>query len=109
MVVFVAGGGEDGAQLITPLKHPLTHKNKKKQKTSPKNKGGAVLVAEMLLDEGGAGPADAALQSLNMLAQTHGRERRLSEYAALLEGVGFSRVEGRRTGAYLDAVLAHKK
>jgi hypothetical protein len=68
-----------------------------------------VLVAEMLLNEDGAGPPDAALQSLNMLAQTHGRERRLSEYAALLEGAGFVGVEGRRTGAYLDAVLAVKK
>ncbi len=40
--------------------------------------------------------------------QTEGRERSLPEYCELLTSAGFSRVEGRRTGAYLDAVLAIK-
>lgn len=60
--------------------------------------GGALLVAEMLLDEGGTSPPEVLLQSLNMLSQTHGRERRLSEYATLLQSVGFAQVEGKKTG-----------
>ena len=48
------------------------------------------------------------MQSLNMLVCTEGRERTVSEYAALLREAGFSEVEGRKTGAPLDAVLAVK-
>lgn len=68
--------------------------------------GGALLVAEKLLDDDKAGPPDAVLQSLNMLVVTEGRERTLGEYGTLLRGVGFASVEGRRTGSPLDAVLA---
>ncbi len=71
--------------------------------------GGAVLIAEMLLDEDRCGPASAAMQSLNMLVCTEGRERTESEYRALLEAAGFVDVEARRTGAPLDAILAHRK
>jgi acetylserotonin N-methyltransferase len=49
------------------------------------------------------------MQSLNMLVCTEGKERTLSEYAALLREAGFARVEGRRTGAPLDAVLGVKE
>jgi acetylserotonin N-methyltransferase len=48
------------------------------------------------------------MQSLNMLVVTEGRERTLSEYRALLEEAGFTSVEGRITGAPLDAILAIK-
>ena len=70
--------------------------------------GGAVLLAEKLLDDDKAGPEWAVLQSLNMLVCTEGRERTLGEYAELLAGVGFAEVSGVRTGAPLDAVLARK-
>ncbi len=70
--------------------------------------GGAILIAEKLVDEDNAGPASALLQSLNMLVCTEGRERTLSEYRQLLEEAGFEKVEGRVTGAYLDAVIARK-
>ena len=70
--------------------------------------GGALLLAEKLLDEDKTGPVPATMQSLNMLVCTEGRERSLGEYAALLRQAGFRRVEGRRTGAPLDAVLAEK-
>ena len=70
--------------------------------------GGALLIAEKLLDEDGAGPLPAVMQSLNMLVVTEGRERSLGEYRRLLERAGFTTVEGRRTGAYLDAILAVK-
>jgi acetylserotonin N-methyltransferase len=70
--------------------------------------GGALLVAEKLLEEDRSGPRWAALQSLNMLVCTEGKERTLAEYAELLKGAGFGRVEGRRTDSPLDAVLAVK-
>jgi acetylserotonin N-methyltransferase len=70
--------------------------------------GGAVLIAEKLLDQQKTGPSSALLQSLNMLVCTEGRERTLSEYRQLLEAAGFEQVEGRITGAYLDAVIAKK-
>jgi acetylserotonin N-methyltransferase len=70
--------------------------------------GGALLIAERLIDEDRRGPIGAHMQSLNMVVCTEGRERSLSEYAALLREAGFSKVEGRVTGAPLDAVLAEK-
>jgi len=70
--------------------------------------GGALLVAEKLLDDDRTGPPWAVLQSLNMLVCTEGKERTLAEYAALLQEAGFNRVEGRRTNSPLDAVLATK-
>jgi acetylserotonin N-methyltransferase len=70
--------------------------------------GGGVLIAEKLLNEDQSGPTSAQLQSLNMLVCTEGRERTLSEYRKLLEDAGFGNVEGKFTGAPLDAVFARK-
>ena len=70
--------------------------------------GGAVLVAEKLIAEDRSGPLNAHLQSLSMLVVTEGKERSLSEYAALLNEAGFGDVRGKRTGTYLDAILARK-
>jgi len=70
--------------------------------------GGALLIAEKLLEEDKSGPVPAHMQSLNMLVCTEGKERTLGEYTALLRQAGFASVEGRRTGAPLDAVLARK-
>jgi acetylserotonin N-methyltransferase len=71
--------------------------------------GGALLIAEKLLDEDKSGPTPVHMQSLNMLVCTEGRERTLTEYAALLREAGFASVEGRHTGALVDAVLATKR
>jgi acetylserotonin O-methyltransferase len=71
--------------------------------------GGALLVVERLLAEDKSGPTTALMQSLNMLICTEGRERTLSEYTKLLESAGFRDVQGRITGAPLDAVLALKE
>ena len=70
--------------------------------------GGALLIAEKLLNDDGVGPLEANMQSLNMLVVTEGRERSLSEYRALLQAAGFDDVGGVRTGAPLDAMLAVK-
>jgi acetylserotonin N-methyltransferase len=69
---------------------------------------GALLVAEKLLAEDGVGPVAANMQSLNMLVVAEGRERSLSDYTRLLRAAGFTKVDGRRTGAPLDAILARK-
>jgi acetylserotonin N-methyltransferase len=71
--------------------------------------GGALLVAEKILDEDRSGPRWTHLQSLNMLICAEGKERTLSEYRALLRQAGFSRIEGRRTNSPLDAILARKE
>jgi acetylserotonin O-methyltransferase len=71
--------------------------------------GGALLVAERLLDPDKAGPVSTLLQSLNMLIATEGKERTAAEYRALLRAAGFAKVQARITGAPLDAVLAIKK
>jgi acetylserotonin N-methyltransferase len=70
--------------------------------------GGAMLVAERLLDDDKTGPSNATMQSLNMLACTEGRERNLAEYEALLRQAGFTKVEARRTGRPVDAVMGWK-
>jgi hypothetical protein len=48
------------------------------------------------------------MQSLNMLIVTEGRERSAGEYETLLLAAGFSKVDSRRTGAPVDAILAVK-
>lgn len=71
--------------------------------------GGAVLIAEKLLEDSKTAPEWAVLQSLNMLVCTEGQERTLGEYAALLERVGFTNVTGIRTTAPTDVVMAWKE
>jgi acetylserotonin N-methyltransferase len=70
--------------------------------------GGGLLIAEKLIHEDRSGPIGAHMQSLSMLVCTEGRERSLSEYRTLLLETGFTSVEGRKTGKYLDAVFACK-
>jgi acetylserotonin N-methyltransferase len=70
--------------------------------------GGAVLIAEKLLNDSHTGPVHVHMQSLNMLICTEGKERSLPEYRALLARTGFTEVAGVRTGKPVDAVLARK-
>jgi acetylserotonin N-methyltransferase len=70
--------------------------------------GGGLLIAERLLNDDGAGPVSAVMQSLNMLICTEGRERTSREYESLLNAAGFGEVGFRRTGTPRDAVLARK-
>jgi acetylserotonin O-methyltransferase len=70
--------------------------------------GGALLIAEQLLEPDKTAPLPGLMQSLNMLVCTEGKERTLAEYTMLLRSAGFSAVDGRRTGTPLDAVLAVK-
>jgi acetylserotonin O-methyltransferase len=70
--------------------------------------GGALLIAEKLLDDDKRGPTWAQMQNLGMLLYTEGKERTLGEYEALLKQVGFAEVRGAKTLSPLDAVLAVK-
>ena len=70
--------------------------------------GGAVLLAEMLLNDDKTAPAYALLQSLNMLVCTEGKERNIAEYRALLQSEGYTGVMGKTTGKVLDAIYAQK-
>lgn len=70
--------------------------------------GGALLIVERLLNPDKGGPTTALMQSLNMLCCTEGKERTLAEYEALLREAGFASVEGKVTGAPIDAILARK-
>jgi len=70
--------------------------------------GGALLIAEKLLQEDHLGPDWAQMQDLNMLVCTEGRERTLSEYRKLLTSAGFSQVTGQVTTSPADAILAVK-
>jgi acetylserotonin N-methyltransferase len=70
--------------------------------------GGALLIAERLLNEDRSGPVSTHMQSLSMLVCTEGRERSLSEYRSLLREAGFGDVSARVTGSALDAILARK-
>jgi acetylserotonin N-methyltransferase len=70
--------------------------------------GGALLVAEKILDDDRIGPRWAQLQSLNMLVCAEGKERTEGEYTALLRQAGFTKIEARRTNSPLDAILAVK-
>ena len=67
--------------------------------------GGGLLVAEKLL---APEYVSAHMQSLNMLVVTEGRERTAAEFESLLKAAGFSKVDSRRTGTPLDAILAIK-
>jgi acetylserotonin N-methyltransferase len=71
--------------------------------------GGALLIAEKLIEENRSGPRWAHMQDLNMLTCTEGKERTLSEYEVFLRQAGFAEVFGCRTPSPLDAVLAVKR
>lgn len=71
--------------------------------------GGAILIAEKLMDDDHSGPVSAHMQSMNMLVCAEGRERSLPEYETLLRAVGFTRVQAKRTDSLVDAILAEKQ
>ncbi|KAF7253325.1 putative bifunctional dTTP/UTP pyrophosphatase/methyltransferase protein [Varanus komodoensis] len=67
--------------------------------------GGALLIAETVLDEKRTNPARAVLQSLSM---TEGKQRSSLEYQQLLEKHGFINVQIKITGNLLDVILCFK-
>lgn len=70
--------------------------------------GGGLLIAETLFSDDKSGPTYTAMQDLNMLVCTEGRERTRGEYSQLLRNAGFSTVKFQETGSLVDAILAIK-
>lgn len=70
--------------------------------------GGGLLIAETLLNDDKSGPVYSAMQDLNMLVCTEGRERTRAEYTHLLKSAGFVDVNFKETGSLVDAILAIK-
>jgi acetylserotonin N-methyltransferase len=70
--------------------------------------GGGLLIAEILLSDDKSVPVYAAMQDLNMLVCTEGRERTRAEYNRLLLNAGFATVNFKETGSLVDAMLAIK-
>ncbi|MXO87649.1 methyltransferase [Alteraurantiacibacter aestuarii] len=71
--------------------------------------GGKILLSEVLMDDDGAGPWQAAAFSLMMLVGTLGKQYSLPEFRAILESAGFTNVQATRTGGgYYSLVSAVK-
>lgn len=70
--------------------------------------GGGLLIAESLLSNDKSGPTYTAMQDLNMLVCTEGRERTAEEYSRILHNAGFSTVKFQKTDSLVDAILAIK-
>ena len=71
--------------------------------------GGRILLSEVLMDDDGTGPWQAAAFSLMMLVGTLGKQYSLPEFRAILESAGFTDVQAVRTGGgYYSLVSARK-
>jgi len=71
--------------------------------------GGRILLSEILMDDDGTGPWQAASFSLLMLLGTQGKQYSLAEYQDILGGAGFVDVRARRSGGgYYSLVSARK-
>jgi acetylserotonin N-methyltransferase len=71
--------------------------------------GGRIFLSEVLMDDDGTGPWQAASFSLLMLIGTLGKQYSLAEYQEILGGAGFTDVRARRSGGgYYSLVSARK-
>jgi acetylserotonin N-methyltransferase len=71
--------------------------------------GGRILLSEILMDDDGTGPWQAASFSLLMLLGTLGKQYSLAEYQDILGSVGFTDVRAKRSGGgYYSLVSARK-
>ncbi len=71
--------------------------------------GGKILLSEVLMDDDGTGPWQAAAFSLMMLWGTLGKQYSLPEFREILESAGFTDVQAVRTGGgYYSLVSATK-
>jgi acetylserotonin N-methyltransferase len=71
-------------------------------------RGGRIMLHEMLLDDGGAGPATAAAFSMLMLLATQGQQFTFGELKGLLERAGFRDVETQQTAGYYSITTGFK-
>jgi acetylserotonin N-methyltransferase len=71
--------------------------------------GGRIMLHEMLLDDGGAGPATTASFSMLMLLATQGQQFTFGEIKGLLETAGFRDVETRPTAGYYSITTGYRR
>jgi hypothetical protein len=71
--------------------------------------GGRIMLHEMLLDDGGAGPAAAAAFSMLMLLATQGQQFTFAEIRDILEKAGFEDVETLQTAGYYSITTGYKR
>jgi acetylserotonin N-methyltransferase len=72
-------------------------------------RGGRIMLHEMLLDDGGTGPATTAAFSMLMLLATQGQQFTFGELKGLLETAGFRDVETRPTAGYYSITTGYKR
>ncbi|MBO0713701.1 MAG: hypothetical protein J2O39_01060 [Acidimicrobiales bacterium] len=70
--------------------------------------GGAINVHEMLLDDDGNGPREAAAFGVHMVTGTRGQHRSFNDLRALLGEAGFVGAEWRSTSPLFSVVRAYK-
>jgi acetylserotonin N-methyltransferase len=70
--------------------------------------GGRIMLHEMLLDDDGAGPVTAASFSVLMLLATQGQQFTFGELKAILQRVGFARVETTPTSGYYSVTTGYR-
>lgn len=70
--------------------------------------GGAINVHEMLLDDDGNGPREAAAFGVHMVTGTRGQHRNFSQLRTLLTEAGFVGAEWRSTSPLFSIVRAYK-
>jgi 3-hydroxy-5-methyl-1-naphthoate 3-O-methyltransferase len=71
--------------------------------------GGRIFLSEILMDDDGTGPWEAASFSLLMLTGTLGKQYSLAEYQDILGSAGFTEVRAKRSGGgYYSLVSARK-
>jgi len=71
--------------------------------------GGRIMLHEMLLNDGGAGPVTAAAFSMLMLLATQGQQFTFGELKDILESAGFKDVEARQHHTYYSIVTGYKR
>jgi acetylserotonin N-methyltransferase len=71
--------------------------------------GGRIMLHEMLLDDGGTGPATPAGFSALMLLGTQGQQFTFGELKAILEKVGFTGIEAKATAGYYSITTGFKR
>lgn len=70
--------------------------------------GGAINIHEMLLDDDGNGPREAAAFGVHMVTSTRGQHRSFAQMRALLAAAGFVEAEWRSTSPLFSVVRAYK-
>ncbi|KAI8584740.1 hypothetical protein K450DRAFT_217796 [Umbelopsis ramanniana AG] len=76
---------------------------------SKARRAGVVIFDMLFEDDTKVTPKDTAIQDVNMLVQTGGRERSVSELTCLLEKSNFTDIQVHRTGDLQDVTVAFCK